>query len=40
MIVHTILYVADQNRSTEFYKLVLGFEPQLNVPGMTEFKYI
>lgn len=38
MIVHTILYVADQNKSTEFYKRVLGIEPQLNVPGMTEFK--
>lgn len=40
MIVHTILYVADQNISTEFYKRVLGMEPQLHVPGMTEFKLI
>lgn len=38
MIVHTILYVADQNRSTEFYRQVLEIPPQLNVPGMTEFK--
>lgn len=38
MIVHTILYVADQNRSSEFYKRVLGMELKLNVPGMTEFK--
>jgi catechol 2,3-dioxygenase-like lactoylglutathione lyase family enzyme len=33
-----ILYVRDQNRSAEFYKNVLGFEPRLHVPGMTEFK--
>lgn len=33
-----ILYVKDQNRSTAFYRSVLGFEPTLNVPGMTEFK--
>lgn len=38
MIVHTILYVADQNKSTGFYKSVLGMEPQLHVSGMTEFK--
>lgn len=34
---HTILFVADQARSTEFYSRVLGVEPDLNVPGMTEF---
>ena len=34
----TILYVADQNRSCEFYKKVLDIEPVLNVPGMTEFQ--
>lgn len=34
---HFILYVADQERSTAFYALVLGMEPQLQVPGMTEF---
>lgn len=34
---HLILYVADQGRSTVFYSTVLGIEPRLNVPGMTEF---
>lgn len=34
---HFILYVSDQKASTEFYKTVLGVEPQLDVPGMTEF---
>lgn len=34
---HFILYVADQERSTAFYALVLGIEPRLQVPGMTEF---
>ena len=34
---HFILYVADQQRSTEFYSTVLGFPPTLDVPGMTEF---
>ncbi len=34
----TILYVADQNRSKEFYKKVLAIDPFLDVPGMTEFK--
>lgn len=38
MKVHTILYVADQNRSKEFYKSLLNIEPILDVPGMTEFK--
>lgn len=38
MIVHTILYVEDQNRSTDFYKALLAMYPSLNVPGMTEFK--
>lgn len=32
-----ILYVADQARSTAFYRSLLGCEPILNVPGMTEF---
>jgi catechol 2,3-dioxygenase-like lactoylglutathione lyase family enzyme len=32
-----ILYVADQERSTAFYKAVLASEPLLHVPGMTEF---
>lgn len=36
--VHTILYVSDQKRSTDFYSQVLGQSPILNVPGMTEFQ--
>ena len=34
---HFILYVEDQARSTAFYSHVLGCDPSLNVPGMTEF---
>ena len=34
---HTILFVADQAKSTEFYSRVLNLQPDLNVPGMTEF---
>ena len=37
MKVHVILYVASQDRSTAFYRAVLGAEPSLDVPGMTEF---
>ncbi len=33
---HLILYVADQARSTRFYRSVLG-TPRLDVPGMSEF---
>jgi catechol 2,3-dioxygenase-like lactoylglutathione lyase family enzyme len=33
-----ILYVADQQRSRDFYRTVLGMEPFLDVPGMTEFR--
>ena len=36
--VHFILYVANQERSTHFYSAVLGIEPRLFVPGMTEFE--
>lgn len=32
-----ILYVADQRRAARFYATVLGLEPTLDVPGMTEF---
>ena len=32
-----ILYVADQAGSRDFYRAVLGSEPTLDVPGMTEF---
>ena len=34
---HFILYVADQGRSTDFYRTVLEQEPSLEAPGMTEF---
>lgn len=33
-----ILYVKNQQKSTEFYTKTLGITPSLNVPGMTEFK--
>jgi catechol 2,3-dioxygenase-like lactoylglutathione lyase family enzyme len=33
-----ILYVADQQASRDFYRSVLGHEPSLDVPGMTEFE--
>lgn len=33
-----ILYVAHQIRSRDFYAAVLGTEPVLDVPGMTEFE--
>ncbi len=32
-----ILYVRDQEKSKVFYSTVLGSEPILNAPGMTEF---
>jgi len=35
--VHLILYVQDQAASTKFYSHVLGLQPSLNVPNMTEF---
>ena len=38
MKVHFILYVADQRRSADFYRSVLGQDPTLDVPGMTEFE--
>lgn len=38
MTAHFILYVADQKASAAFYTKVLGSKPQLDVPGMTEFK--
>ena len=36
-IVEIILYVADQTRSRNFYAAVLDQQPDLDVPGMTEF---
>ncbi len=35
--IHTILFVQDQEKSTVFYSSLLNIEPQLFVPGMTEF---
>jgi uncharacterized glyoxalase superfamily protein PhnB len=35
--VEIILYVADQQRSQDFYSTVLDKQPELDVPGMTEF---
>ncbi len=32
-----ILYVADQQKSRDFYSVVLQKQPSLDVPGMTEF---
>ena len=37
MQVEFILYVKDQVRSRGFYRTLLGMEPVLDVPGMTEF---
>jgi uncharacterized glyoxalase superfamily protein PhnB len=34
----TILYVNDQEKSCKFYQKIFRKEPDLNVPGMTEFK--
>ncbi|SRR5581483_3435463 len=34
----TILYVENQERSRDFYRAVLGIDPSLDVPGMTEFQ--
>lgn len=38
MNINLILYVKDQARSREFYAIVLGVAPRLDVPGMTEFE--
>jgi uncharacterized protein len=35
--IHLIWFVRDQEASTRFYSHVLGLEPTLHVPGMTEF---
>ncbi len=35
---HLILYVADQARSSAFYRHALNTPPRLDVPGMTEFE--
>ncbi|MCC6865326.1 MAG: lactoylglutathione lyase [Ignavibacteria bacterium] len=36
--IETILYVNDQQASAEFYSKLFRQNPDLNVPGMTEFK--
>lgn len=38
MTCHFIFYVRDQAASSRFYRGVLGIEPRLDVPGMTEFE--
>lgn len=35
---HLIFYVSDQKASSKFYEQVLALKPQLDVPGMTEFR--
>ncbi|MBI3300130.1 MAG: glyoxalase [Elusimicrobia bacterium] len=35
---HLILYVSDQRRSADFYAAVLARRPELDMPGMTEFR--
>jgi uncharacterized protein len=35
---HTILYVSHQSVARDFYARILGIEPSLDVPGMTEFR--
>lgn len=37
-LIETILYVKDQQASTDFYTKLFRQNPDLNVPGMTEFK--
>ena len=36
-LIETILYVNDQEASCRFYKSIFRKDPELNVPGMTEF---
>ena len=38
MTCYFILYVQDQRASTAFYAAVLDRAPELNLPGMTEFR--
>jgi len=37
-LIELILYVADQAKSRDFYATVLQKQPELDVPGMTEFR--
>lgn len=36
--VHLVFYVRDQQASEAFYRALLGCEPVLSVPGMSEFE--
>lgn len=36
--IHAILYVEDQQKSTDFYSKIFRKKTDLNVPGMTEFQ--
>lgn len=38
LLIETILYVNDQQSSTDFYTKLFRQNPNLNVPGMTEFR--
>ncbi|MCA0430455.1 MAG: lactoylglutathione lyase [Bacteroidetes bacterium] len=38
-LVETILYVENQQTSTDFYSKLFKQQPNLNVPGMTEFVF-
>jgi len=35
-----IIYAKDQEKSKAFYEEVLGYQPTLHVPGMTEFQLV
>jgi uncharacterized glyoxalase superfamily protein PhnB len=37
-LIETILYIKDQEASTDFYSKLFRKNPDLNIPGMTEFK--
>lgn len=37
-LIEIILYVNDQQKSADFYQRIFRKNPDLNVPGMTEFK--
>jgi hypothetical protein len=36
--IQTIIYVDDQQQSSDFYTKIFRQDPDLDVPGMTEFK--
>lgn len=37
-LIETVLYVNDQQASADFYTKIFRRNPDLNVPGMTEFR--